>query len=971
MSTIEVTCNCGRVYVLPGDKEGRKLQCRRCGAVITIRRDAEPGVLVPFRTPTDDDDEGTRVDSPPKSKPAAPKPAGWGAGRLELKPLDDSQAPLRRCPKCGLQDDPTIVICIRCSFDFRDLLAPNTTTEGMPGIGALPPPPTPVSNVRTPVQKPLGRPSTVKITKAELSKAERAQDERIARVETLAKVSFIPLLGIAPGTIALVLSMVGNGPVRELPAPSRKAVESRLGTARLMAVATLLIWLGVVAFYAFIYLPQQKHEIRENQAASCKAHFQTLGRWINEARGEKGRFPADAKKTLADGILDLADHHGASETLSCPLLGGERYAIDGGLAAVLPTTNREYLIVWDASPHAEPDGVVKWFALRADGQLEEFRTAALFDKARTRPSEAAVAVNQTGSSSASNGNGSTGQGSGGPRTPQKQPIEGFEPKRTALIALAKDLDGRDPKLQKTITEDELAKKVGLAPADLITQVLRYGDDDLRHVAARVIARLDLPGPELLRLAEQLGKDADVEARWTLMLGLKRAGVPAWLDACAALAAETGSAVSDRALGLISDEALSGKDGLKRVLLRARDRRAITKAGSDQAIFVLPADVYPTLAQLLDDRDVGAEALGVLSRGGPEVEAVIEPLFASTDSRVRELAFRALRSNLGWREASRQPLHDKLKAEKDRRVKEAILPLLTDTLDTETMKRALEVLREATGDSVAGVARKILSGTKDKDALAEMLRELDKPGPCRDEVLSELRKPQRILDESVSEVIFLNGLTLQPAGQETALGLAFLRVDDVGHRFILRAATQSTSAAVREAAWKLFVDGARYSDKLRSEIQEEIVTRLTKEPEINVKAHIFALLGKYEFRTPQSVTTCEALARKTTEPQDVRERAVIALGQSTDPRAPTSIADVIDMLKDHPKYVASLKLREYTGATTMNYSSGEWRKLLKENDAAIRRKLKDRDDADRMEFKVRQEQAEQRARELRPRPRGGE
>ncbi|MEZ0227957.1 MAG: hypothetical protein ACAI25_04980, partial [Planctomycetota bacterium] len=194
MSTIEVTCNCGRVYVLPGDKEGRKLQCRRCGAVIAIRRDAEPGVIVPFQTPTDDDDEGTRVDSPPKGK-APPKANSW-PGKLELKASGEEPAKLRRCPKCGLQDDPSIVVCVRCSFDFRDLLPPGSTMDGgTPGAG----PTIAVPSSRTPVSKPLGRPSTVKISKAELSKAERAQDERITRVETLAKVSFVPLVGILPG----------------------------------------------------------------------------------------------------------------------------------------------------------------------------------------------------------------------------------------------------------------------------------------------------------------------------------------------------------------------------------------------------------------------------------------------------------------------------------------------------------------------------------------------------------------------------------------------------------------------------------------------------------------------------------------------------------------------------------------------------------------------------------------------------
>lgn len=987
MSTIEVTCSCGRVYVLPGDKEGRKLQCRRCGAVIAIRRDAEPGVVIPFQTPSDEDDEGTKVDSPPRARttalrrPEAPgqpprRVAGQGTpggasraggavagglagfgGKLELKPLDGARPPLRRCPRCGLQDDPTIVICVRCSFDFRD-----TPSVAAAKVAAAPP-------------KALGRPSTAKIAKADLGKAERVHDERIAKVETMAKVSFVPIVGLVPALIALGLSAIGNGPLTELPAPSRKGLESRLGTARLMAVATLLLWLGVLAFYAFVYLPQQKREIRENLALTCRNHLVSLGRWINEARGEKGRFPSDTKRTLADGIRDLADQHDQADVLSCSLPGGERYTIDGGLAAILSTTNKEYLVAWDAAPHPEIQGGLRWFGLRADGSTEEFRSAALLDRARGRPSEVGGSATGTASESTGTGTpaGNSGAGTSGTAgtdgagsRPKVPPVETFEPRRVALAQFATELDAKDPKLEKTVSEDEFTKRIGLTPPDAVRQVIRYGDDELRHKTARLVARLDIAGPEMLRLAEQLEKDADPDTRWTLILGLKRAGAPAWLDACAALATESLPPVSERALAYLTEEARSGKEGLKRVLLRARDRRQLRKTAGDQPIFELPPDTYPALAELLDDRDVGLEALGVLSRGGPEVEKVIEPLFASTDARMREFAFRALRSSLGWREAPRGPLHDRLKAEADRGVKAAVLPLLLDTIDAETVKRALEALRESTGDTLAGVARRALAGAKDKDALTEIIRELDRPGPCRDEVITELRKTPRAVDESVSEVIFHKCPSLQAAGQEAAIQLAFNRIDDMSHRYIVRVATESSFASTREAGWKALLDGARYSDKIRAEIQEEIVARLSREPEAAVKNQIFALLARYEFRTPATVTALEAVAKKSSEPQDIRERAVVALSQSTDPRAVSSLADVVDSLKDHPKYVATLKLRELTGASSQPLNSADWRKVLHQTEAEVKRKLKDRDDKERQDWKDRQDQAEARVKDLRQR-----
>lgn len=938
MSTIEVTCNCGRVYVLPGDKEGRKLQCRRCGAVIAIRRDAEPGVVVPFQTPIDDEDEGTKADSPPRGRGAV-------QGPLDLKPLPGAPPPLRRCPRCGLRDDPGVAVCVRCGTDLREPVAP-----------AAP----------KPAAKPLGaRGSTAKIVKADLPKAQKAQDERVSRIETFAKVSFVPLAGIVASLMALGLSTVGNAGLRELPAPSRKALDSRLVAARLMAVSTLLMWCGVIGFYVFIYRPQQRHEIHENLALGCRNHLDSLGRWIRAARPDDARFPADGKKTLADAIRELAEQHELGDAvLSCPVLGGERYAIDGGLAALDAGTNPEYLIVWDAVPHTDPDGSLRWFALRADGAVEEFRNAQQFERGRARSSVRAVLPGPTPPDIV----GPPGQG--GPTTkaprPKNETSEGFEPRRAALIALGAELDKSDPDLQKTLPEADFTKRIGLAPGEAVVQVVRYGDDDLRHVAARLVARLEIPGPELLRLAEQLSADADGETRLTLVLGLRRAGAPAWLDACAGLATEALPPISDRALALIATEAQTGREGLRRVLLRARDKRQLSKTASDQPIFALPPDIYQTCSELLDDHEVGAEALAVLSRGGPEVEKVLDPLFASTDAHTRELAFRALRSSLVWRDAPRAPLHERFKAETDRSVKAAVLPLFLDTIDVETVRRALESLRESPSDALGVIARRALAGAKDKDALAEMIRELDRGATSRDEVLSELRKPSRVVDATVSEVLYQKGPLLEGAGQEAAVALAFGRIDDASHRFILKIATQSTVPSAREAAWKALIDGSRLSDKVRGEVIDEICARLAKEPETSVKAQIFPLLARYEYRTPPTVAALESLAKRSSETADMRERAVLALSQSTDPRSVTSLVDVVDSLTGHPKYIATLKLRELTNAAQQPLTSVEWRRIVHQVETDVKRKLKERDEKDRVEFRDRQEQAEARARDLRPR-----
>jgi hypothetical protein len=922
--TIEVTCDCGRVYVLPADKEGRKLQCRRCGAVITIRRDADAGAFVPFKqVAADESDEVTK----------GPEGSGAGEGRLELKPLDEPETPLRRCPSCGFQDDPAIVICVRCGLDFRAPRGPEK-----------------------PVPRPA-RPSkrTAERAKADFLAIEREVDERVARVETFAKVSFVPVVGLVPGLLALALGAVGGDELRSLPAASRKGLESRLGAARLMAVATMLIWLGLLGFYAFVYRPQQKLEIREQLARTCHAHLDSLGRWVREVRDSRGRFPAEARATLADGLRDLADEHETGgAVLSCPLLGGEPYTVDAGLAAIESRTNDEYLILWDSAPHAEPEGALAWYALRADGHVEEFHTVASFEKARSRPSEKFKAAEPAPVVRAEK-----------PKTTAEE--VGFETRRQALFQLARELDAADPKLEKPLAEADFQKRVGLSPPDALTQVVRYGDDDLRHVVARIVARLSVPGPEMLRLTTQLAHDADAETRWTLTLALKKAGAPAWLDEASTLATDGLAPFSDQALALLVAEAQSGKEGLKRVLLRARERRHRTNVAAEQPIFALPPAVVGAAVELLADTDVAGEALALLAHGGPDVETALEPAFQSTEPRVRGLAFHALRSNLSWREAPLAPLHERLKTESDRGIRAAVLQTLLDPVDAETVKRAIEAFREGAGtDPLASVCRRIFGEAKDKACLLEMVKELDHPGPARDEVLGELQKPTRVFDETVSAVLAQKVLSFDQAGQETAVHLAAHRFDDGAYRLLLHVAAASTVAPMREAAWKALTDGAFLSDKVRTEIQEELAARLLKEPDFATRGEIVTLLGRYEYRSTAGMNALEQLARRSSEKEDLRERAVAELCVSNDPRSVTILADLIDALTGQPKFLAISKLKAITNAPTQPSTTVEWRRIVHQTESELKKTLREREEHERSEFKNRQDQAEAHVRELRGR-----
>src|SRR5206468_7156966 len=134
-----------------------------------------PGVVVPFRGVSSDD-------SVPENDEVTKGRGGDGAGedRLELKPLADDDRALRRCPRCRFQDDATIVVCVRCGFDFR--APPDSLGDAPPARSVAPT--RSGSRIR-----------------ADQGKLERECDERVARIETLSNVSFVPLAGLGPGLL--------------------------------------------------------------------------------------------------------------------------------------------------------------------------------------------------------------------------------------------------------------------------------------------------------------------------------------------------------------------------------------------------------------------------------------------------------------------------------------------------------------------------------------------------------------------------------------------------------------------------------------------------------------------------------------------------------------------------------------------------------------------------------------------------
>ncbi len=346
--------------------------------------------------------------------------------------------------------------------------------------------------------------------------------------------------------------------------------------------------------------------------------------------------------------------------------------------------------------------------------------------------------------------------------------------------------------------------------------------------------------------------------------------------------------------------------------------------------------------------------------------MLDPVFKDPDPRVREAAFKALRRNLDWRDAPRAALHARLQAETDRGVRAAVLETLLEPVDGPSVERALEALRDTVNDPLARVARKILALDKDKDGFAFLVRELERAGPARDEVIADMRRPQRIVDEELSLVLLQKAPLLDAVGQETAVSLAALRFDDASNRFLLREAASAASSSVRDLAWKALADGSGLSDKVRAEVQEALVARLSKEAEPSVRIQLLSLLERPEYRSPPAILALEQLARRATEKDDMRERAVATLSLWNDMKAVNALVDLVDTVSGHPRYLLTLKLKDLTTATTQPQTTLEWRRIVQKGDADLKKRLKEREDRDRADLRTRQDRAQEHVKELRAR-----
>lgn len=301
---IDVHCVCGKVYQVPPDKAGRKLQCKRCGAVRRVPHLATPDsadLEVPFRTPgAMSDDEGL--------------------GLVGGAPLD-LQAPLRRCPCCGFQDDADIVLCVRCGYDWRV----GRRIEDAHEAGE----------------------------RSDRLRAVASADASLADLGRLAWVALSPL-GLLLGPYVFARSLAMERRLRALGRDLDTLQHAQ--QVRVMAGAGSAAWLLVALFFAAFAL----REGRGGDAAlavACEARLERIGRVV---RGRLGARPwPGPERPFHEALWALSEGSRAPlapSDLRCPLADDLYPYVGRATEELTPQVDPGYLVLWDREAHADALG---------------------------------------------------------------------------------------------------------------------------------------------------------------------------------------------------------------------------------------------------------------------------------------------------------------------------------------------------------------------------------------------------------------------------------------------------------------------------------------------------------------------------------------------------------------------------------------------------------------------------------------
>src|SRR5262245_54188719 len=117
MADIEITCpECGNKRAVPGDLVGKKIKCKKCQSVFTVKAPAPPQPAAKAAAKP--------VAKNPSEKVTGANPAVFGVKKEEEEdatPYTMRQEDLAaRCPHCALPlDPPDTKICLHCGYHMQ------------------------------------------------------------------------------------------------------------------------------------------------------------------------------------------------------------------------------------------------------------------------------------------------------------------------------------------------------------------------------------------------------------------------------------------------------------------------------------------------------------------------------------------------------------------------------------------------------------------------------------------------------------------------------------------------------------------------------------------------------------------------------------------------------------------------------------------------------------------------------------
>ncbi|MBL4849629.1 MAG: hypothetical protein JKY65_29210 [Planctomycetes bacterium] len=773
---IDLTCTCGRTYTVPPTKAGRKLQCKRCGAVSRIPHPESDDVfVVPFQV----------------TEEAAEAP-------LDLAVAE----PTHRCPSCGTTDDVSVVICVRCGYDWRT--GERITDAHDEGFDA---------------------------------DHELVLEGAVARALQVQRWGLVCLtpLGVALGPVTLLKSLSAEN---ELPNGSPEI--AALAVARLQAAGGFVLWTAVIVLFAWWYQGRGE-EVQVHIAAQCEARLEHLGARIKQELEDEPTFPARAE-SLRSALREIAETDPALNELHlrCPLAEGLYAYKSRDREELTQGFDAGYILIWDQESHPDKFGQAGYRALRFDGKVETFPDRESLEEGLARDPFGQLEAPDPSATP------STKSSPAGRRSPKaRRPAARLR----RFVALAQECDRRDPWLEKGLVVESLifTERSGIPPQDLLPVALRSKDVAIRRYGARMLARSDLPPEKVAVFARDVARDKDLDVRFAIARALQRAR-RTFLIPLVPVIEESGQELREATLRLIGREAARGPAQAELVLRLMVTIRTQAQAGGDEAIFTLPKEALKNVAPYLGDPDVGIDARAVFLSAGKDA---IEPLrsgFRSSDRNVRRGAFTVAQSLVEEGVLTLEGYLGFVRAELDPSVQaKGLEPFLKADLSPDKVLTAwlLSFLREAIPTGPVGVsARKLLARVgqgampdAEPGTVEQLVDDLTVEGN-HEAVLAELASDARLKDLQVDELLEAAWNQIPDAlARRRLVDLLAARPYESAQRTLLNALTDPSPEVRAYAIQALLLQRALRSDRFRRDAARLIGKRLRKETDPLVRQRL--------------------------------------------------------------------------------------------------------------------------------------